>query len=90
MIAFVLVGGIGTLMGPVLGAVALTWVTQSLQFLENYRMIVFGPMLILLVMFFPHGIIGTFGRWQARRREKAGRPSTAAVSATPAEARVNA
>ncbi|WP_185984372.1 branched-chain amino acid ABC transporter permease [Aureimonas mangrovi] len=78
MIAFVLVGGIGTLMGPVLGAISITWLTQSLQFLENYRMIVFGPMLILLVMFMPHGIIGTFGRWQARRREKQMRASRGA------------
>ncbi|MBP0441343.1 branched-chain amino acid ABC transporter permease [Tianweitania sediminis] len=93
LIAFVLVGGIGTLMGPVLGAVALTWVTQSLQFLENYRMIVFGPMLILLVMFFPHGIIGTFGIWMARRRANAGkRSNTQAVlpSRSGEEARANA
>jgi branched-chain amino acid transport system permease protein len=93
MIAFVLVGGIGTLMGPVLGAVALTWVTQSLQFLENYRMIVFGPMLILLVMFFPHGIIGSIGMWMARRRQKSstletGRPAKAVVGGE--EARANA
>ncbi|TKT69660.1 branched-chain amino acid ABC transporter permease [Aquamicrobium sp. LC103] len=77
MVAFVLVGGIGTLMGPVLGAIALTWITQSLQFLETYRMIVFGPLLILLVMFWPNGIIGTYTRWQARRRESGGAASAA-------------
>lgn len=75
MIAFILVGGIGTLMGPVLGAIVLTWLTQSLQFLNDYRLIVFGPLLILLVMFFPHGFIGSFGRWQARRRERLARPA---------------
>jgi branched-chain amino acid transport system permease protein len=67
MMAFILVGGIGTLFGPVLGAVLLTWLTQSLQFLQDYRMIVFGPLLILLVMFFPRGIIGFYNERKARR-----------------------
>jgi branched-chain amino acid transport system permease protein len=67
MIAFILVGGIGTRYGPVLGAILLTWLTQSLQFLQDYRMIVFGPLLILLVMYFPQGIIG----WWLQRRARA-------------------
>lgn len=78
MIAFILVGGIGTRYGPVLGAVALTWLTQSLQFLQDYRMIVFGPLLILLVMYFPQGIIG----WWLQRRARA--------EAAAAEARIAA
>jgi branched-chain amino acid transport system permease protein len=67
MIAFILVGGIGTLFGPLLGAVLLTWLTQSLQFLQDFRMIVFGPLLILLVMYFPQGLIGYWRERQARR-----------------------
>jgi len=67
MIAFILVGGIGTLFGPLLGAILLTWLTQSLQFLQDFRMIVFGPLLILLVMFFPQGLIGYWRERQARR-----------------------
>jgi len=58
LLAFILVGGIGTLDGPLIGAILLTSLTQSLQFLQDYRMIVFGPLLILLVIFFPHGIVG--------------------------------
>ncbi|MGJ3255180.1 MAG: branched-chain amino acid ABC transporter permease [Alcanivorax sp.] len=67
MITFLLVGGIGTLMGPLLGTLAITWLTQSLQFLEEYRMIVFGPLLVVLVIFFPRGVVGTFLAWRGRR-----------------------
>ena len=67
MIAYILVGGIGTLSGPVVGAILLTWATQSLQFLADYRLLVFGAMLILLVMFMPRGIIGTIKARQARQ-----------------------
>ena len=66
MIAFILVGGLGTLSGPVIGTIILTWATQSLQFLQDYRLLVFGPLLIVLVMFLPKGIIGTLKARQAR------------------------
>jgi branched-chain amino acid transport system permease protein len=67
LVAYILVGGIGTLMGPLVGALILTWATQSLQVLQDFRMIVFGPLLILLVMFMPHGLVGT---WIAHRARK--------------------
>ncbi|MES1929945.1 amino acid or sugar ABC transport system, permease protein [Salinisphaera dokdonensis CL-ES53] len=67
MIAYLLVGGIGTLMGPLLGTLIITWLTQAVQSLEEYRMIVFGPMLVLLVIFFPRGLVGSFLGWRGRR-----------------------
>lgn len=68
LVMFILVGGIGTLFGPLLGALILTWLTESLQFLQDFRMVVFGPMLILLVMFFPQGLIGYATERLARHR----------------------
>lgn len=90
MLAFILVGGIGTLLGPVLGAIALTWLTQSLQFLQDYRMIVYGPLLILLVMFFPRGIIGALKSWQARRSRRAAASASPSPSTSGKEAEADA
>lgn len=67
MITYLLVGGIGTLTGPLLGTVGIVWITQSLQFLEEYRMIIFGPLLVLLVIFFPRGVTGSFLTWMHRK-----------------------
>ncbi|WP_336367611.1 branched-chain amino acid ABC transporter permease [Marinobacter sp. C2H3] len=67
MITYLLVGGIGTLMGPLLGTVGIVWVTQSLQFMEEYRMILFGPLLVVLVIFFPRGIAGQFLSWMHQK-----------------------
>ena len=80
MITYLLVGGIGTLMGPLIGTAGIVWITQSLQFLEEYRMIIFGPMLVLLVIFFPHGLAGTFLIWLHRKSQAlmAGNPKAAA------------
>jgi branched-chain amino acid transport system permease protein len=78
LIMFTLVGGIGTLMGPLVGTLLVTWMTQSLQFLQDYRMLVFGPVLVALVIFMPDGIVGTWLKYRARRRALAAAPPRAA------------
>ncbi|MDX1633954.1 MAG: branched-chain amino acid ABC transporter permease [Marinobacter sp.] len=69
MITYLLVGGIGTLSGPLLGTLGIVWITQSLQFLEEYRMIIFGPLLVILVIFFPRGIVGSFLTWMHQKMQ---------------------
>jgi branched-chain amino acid transport system permease protein len=70
MTMYMLVGGIGTLLGPLLGSVSLPWVTQYLQFLQDYRFLVFGPLLILLIIFLPNGIVGTYLAWRLRTQSR--------------------
>lgn len=84
MITYMLVGGIGTLMGPLLGTMIIMWLTQMLQSLEEYRMIVFGPLLVVLVIFFPQGIIGSFLSWRGRRaaRQEPGHKKLSRVEAS--------
>ncbi|SFQ05415.1 branched-chain amino acid ABC transporter permease [Variovorax sp. 770b2] len=66
MTMYMLVGGLGTLLGPLLGAISVPWLTQYLQFLQEYRFIVFGPVLVALVIFMPDGLVGTYSTWRAR------------------------
>lgn len=91
LVMFMLVGGIGTILGPILGSILVPWLTQSLQFLQDYRMVVFGPVLILLLIFVPNGIVGTILHRRARRaaaqREQAQAAAPAAASSTPTGAR---
>jgi branched-chain amino acid transport system permease protein len=82
MTIYMLIGGIGTLLGPLLGALSVPWLTQYLQFLQEYRFIVFGPILVLLVIFLPHGVVGTYLGWRARRAAHAQpAPATARADA---------
>ena len=92
LVMFMLVGGIGTILGPILGSILVPWLTQSLQFLQDYRMVVFGPVLILLLIFVPNGIVGTILHRRARRaaalREQAqAATAPAAASSNPNGAR---
>lgn len=85
MTMYMLVGGLGTLLGPLLGALGVPWLTQYLQFLQEYRFIVFGPILVLLVIFVPHGIVGShLGRQALKASKAASAGKAAAGGAKPA------
>ncbi|XJZ28879.1 branched-chain amino acid ABC transporter permease [Bacillota bacterium Lsc_1132] len=70
LLTYLLVGGIGTLTGPIVGTVLIVWISQQLQFLQDYRMMIFGPVLTLLIIFYPKGIVGAFSSWKNQRSEK--------------------
>jgi branched-chain amino acid transport system permease protein len=63
----VILGGIGTLFGPVLGAVAYLLLENVLSGLTAHWQAVLGPLLVLLVLFSRGGILGVFAS-RARRR----------------------
>ncbi|GAA3956213.1 branched-chain amino acid ABC transporter permease [Allohahella marinimesophila] len=88
MITYLLVGGIGTLFGPLVGTIGIVWITQSLQFLEDYRMIIFGPLLVLLVIFMPRGLVGSFLGWKYRKDAEAAQAVSAKQDAA-SETRVS-
>jgi len=53
-----LIGGQASIAGPLVGSLLSTGLTEGLQSLQEYRMVVFGILLILIVKFFPMGIVG--------------------------------
>ena len=54
----VILGGMGTLVGPILGAAVFLLLEELLPGLTEHWMIVFGPVLILVVLFARRGIFG--------------------------------
>lgn len=57
IIMMVVVGGRGTLWGPVIGAFIFTFLPEYLRFADMLRIPIFGMILIVLVLFIPDGII---------------------------------
>lgn len=58
MVVMVLVGGVGTLAGPLLGAVFLIYVPELLSFTRELRPAMMGMLLVLVTLFMPGGLIG--------------------------------
>ncbi|AFZ66762.1 branched-chain amino acid ABC transporter permease [Deinococcus peraridilitoris] len=83
LLLYVIVGGAATLAGPVIGAFLLVVLAQLLQASQEYQHLILGPLLVVLVLFFPHGLMGL---WQKATR-RFNRPAPApAVIATSQEA----
>ncbi|MEE0366442.1 MAG: branched-chain amino acid ABC transporter permease [Oscillospiraceae bacterium] len=58
ILSMVVIGGIGTIRGPIFGALLLTFLPEALRFADNYRSFVYGTLLVLMVRFMPSGLIG--------------------------------
>ncbi|MBW5254104.1 branched-chain amino acid ABC transporter permease [Streptomyces sp. P01-B04] len=57
LLAAVILGGMGTLSGPFIGAALLYLIPAKLQFMQDYQLLLFGIALILLMRFRPEGLI---------------------------------
>ena len=53
----VIVGGMGTLTGPVWGAILLTVLPELLRGIGDLRLVVYGAALTLVVLFVPGGMV---------------------------------
>jgi len=58
LMAILVVGGIGTLWGPVVGAVLLIWVSQNLGSYAEYSQLIFGLLYGGALLFLPGGVVG--------------------------------
>ena len=59
IISYSLVGGMGTIAGPVVGAFIIVWGLEIMKFLDDYRLITYAVMVILCVLYMPNGIYGS-------------------------------
>lgn len=57
-ITMLLFGGSGNLLGPILGAVVITSIQEGLQPLADYRMLIYGIFILVVILFQPQGLVG--------------------------------
>lgn len=82
-----ILGGIGTLFGPVLGAVVLTTIEELTRAMfggsgRGTDTIIYAALIIAIAVFYPSGLIGAWRGWRQRRRPRAA-PAPAANEARP-------
>jgi branched-chain amino acid transport system permease protein len=66
MMAMVIVGGMGTMIGPVIGAIVLTLLPEFLRGFGELRLMIYGIALTLVVLFMPGGIVQAWVALKAR------------------------
>jgi ABC-type branched-subunit amino acid transport system ATPase component/ABC-type branched-subunit amino acid transport system permease subunit len=63
----VMVGGAGTVAGPLIGAAVVVLLPEALAGLAEYRLLFFGGLMLLVLWVAPEGIVGAAARLVARR-----------------------
>jgi branched-chain amino acid transport system permease protein len=66
ILTMLIVGGMGSFLGPVIGAIALVILPEASRFLAEYRGVVYGLILIGVILFRPEGVAGVPGIIQPR------------------------
>jgi branched-chain amino acid transport system permease protein len=68
ILSMVIIGGAGSLWGPLVGAVVLVTLPEALRFIglpgsvaANLRQIFYGSLLVIMMMFRPRGLVGRYG-----------------------------
>ena len=62
MLCVVVLGGMGSIVGVIVGALTLILLPEYLRFLSEYRMLAFGMVLVMMMVFRPGGIVETVRR----------------------------
>jgi len=58
ILAMVVIGGIGSTWGAVIGAIILTLMPEAFRFINDYKLLVYGALLLLVMRFAPRGLAG--------------------------------
>ena len=73
MLVYLMIGGVASLSGPLVGTILIVGLMQALTVFQEYTMVILGPILVLVIIFFPNGIAGQgkalFRRLSRRRGE---------------------
>jgi ABC-type branched-subunit amino acid transport system ATPase component/ABC-type branched-subunit amino acid transport system permease subunit len=82
----VILGGTGTVLGPLLGAGVLTWLPNYFQNLGKWQLFAYGALLAFTMFVMPRGIAGTVGVWWdaiSRRGTRESHQATAWPAGSP-------
>lgn len=73
---FVVLGGLGSIPGTILGTAVLTLAPEFLRFVKEYRMLIYGALMVIMMIFRPYGLLGgvdlsrAYKEFKARRAAK--------------------
>lgn len=62
-LGMIVIGGIGTLLGPVIGSFVITLCLEFLNSFQQFSPIIVGVVILLVLLFVPNGIVTLFSKW---------------------------
>jgi branched-chain amino acid transport system permease protein len=72
VVLMALVGGLGTMAGPIVGAFVIVTMQNYLASFGEFVLVIQGAIFVVIVMAFRKGLVGELASWWRSRRRKAG------------------
>jgi branched-chain amino acid transport system permease protein len=76
MIVMIIVGGLGSISGAILGGIFVAVSLELMRDLQQYRLVLYALLLIVIMIVRPEGLLGTRELHHVLRRKKAPKPAT--------------
>ncbi|MCC8428813.1 branched-chain amino acid ABC transporter permease [Reyranella aquatilis] len=70
VVLMALVGGLGTIIGPVVGAFIIVTMQNYLAFTGEFVLVIQGAIFVVIVLAFRKGVVGEFAEWWKRRQAR--------------------
>lgn len=80
ILSMVVLGGLGSIAGTVFGASVLAAAPEFLRFMSQYRMLVYGALLVFMMVFRPNGLLGGVNFTDLVLRSIGRKPRTAEIN----------
>jgi branched-chain amino acid transport system permease protein len=77
VLSLIIIGGIGSIEGVVLGSIALIGLPEILRSVDEYRIVAFGALLVMMMILRPEGLLPSARRQRELRGEQAAGSATA-------------
>jgi branched-chain amino acid transport system permease protein len=90
ILSIVVLGGMDSIPGVIIGAAVLILLPEQLRAFSNYRMLIFGALMVLMMVFRPGGLIQSVREVYIHKPNNGPEPSTPPVIATPSTFEVGA
>lgn len=87
ILTIVVMGGLGTRFGPIIGSVIVVLLPQVLTSFGEFETVIYGVFILIFLLFMPHGLSGLFERrrWSLRRKSSAQADAQAQEIGGPAQ-----
>jgi branched-chain amino acid transport system permease protein len=88
LIVIVVIGGLGTVFGPLMGALVFLGLEEILKGFTDHWMVIFGPLIVIVALLGKNGIMGLLQRFDSRAKQPAQRTTAATSTASIAKGAV--
>lgn len=68
LLNMVVLGGMGSIPGTILGTIILTIAPEMLRIVQDYRLLFYGALLVILMIFRPNGLLGDVRLYDIKKR----------------------